>query len=276
MRKYLLAAVAAAAISSPAMARDNAGYVGVDLGALLVEDVSIDVTSTTGISTSNYANGDHKWGYDADVVAGYDFGAVRAEAELAYKRAKHDTYNVLGTTVDADGRSSSLSVMGNALLDFGSDDGWQGGVGAGVGFAKSRIRLEAPGFSSRTLNDSGFAWQVLANVRYPITPNIDLGLKYRWYNHKIKDDISFVPLTAVTGRAYTRLRTHSLMASLNFNFGSAPPPPPPPPPAEPAPPPPPPPPATQTCPDGSVILATDTCPVPPPPPPPPPPAPERG
>ena len=46
------------------------------------------------------------------------------------------------------------------------------------------------------------------------------------------------------------------------------PPPPPPPPA-------PPPPATQTCPDGSVILATETCPVPPPPPPPPP-APERG
>jgi hypothetical protein len=40
--------------------------------------------------------------------------------------------------------------------------------------------------------------------------------------------------------------------------------------------PPPPPPATQTCPDGSVILATDTCPAPPPPPPPPPPAPERG
>ena len=42
------------------------------------------------------------------------------------------------------------------------------------------------------------------------------------------------------------------------------------------PPPPPPPPATQTCADGSVILAADMCPAPPPPPPPPPPAPERG
>lgn len=47
-------------------------------------------------------------------------------------------------------------------------------------------------------------------------------------------------------------------------------------PAAPPPPPPPPPPATQTCPDGSVILATEACPAPPPPPPPPPPAPERG
>jgi iron complex outermembrane receptor protein len=46
--------------------------------------------------------------------------------------------------------------------------------------------------------------------------------------------------------------------------------------APPPPPPPPPPPATQTCADGSVILATESCPVPPPPPPPPPPTPERG
>ncbi|MEO7366123.1 MAG: TonB-dependent receptor [Sphingomicrobium sp.] len=46
--------------------------------------------------------------------------------------------------------------------------------------------------------------------------------------------------------------------------------------APPAPPPPPPPPATQTCADGSVILATDVCPAPPPPPPPPAPEPERG
>ena len=46
--------------------------------------------------------------------------------------------------------------------------------------------------------------------------------------------------------------------------------------APPAPPPPPEAPATQTCADGSVILATAACPVPPPPPPPPAPAPERG
>jgi iron complex outermembrane receptor protein len=46
--------------------------------------------------------------------------------------------------------------------------------------------------------------------------------------------------------------------------------------AAPPPPPPPPPAPTQTCADGSVVLATDSCPLPPAPPPPPPPAPERG
>ena len=64
-------------------------------------------------------------------------------------------------------------------------------------------------------------------------------------------------------------------ATIDFKPRHAPPPPPPAPPPPP-PPPPAPPPATQTCSDGSVILATDACPVPPPPPPPPPPAPERG
>jgi hypothetical protein len=65
---------------------------------------------------------------------------------------------------------------------------------------------------------------------------------------------------------------------LDVLWGGAPPAPPvveaPPPP--PPPPPPAPPPATQTCSDGTVILATDVCPAPPPPPPPPAPAPERG
>ena len=70
------------------------------------------------------------------------------------------------------------------------------------------------------------------------------------------------------------LRRHQLVAVAGIKFGpraEAPPPP-----VVEAPPPPPPPPATQTCPDGSVILATEVCPAPPPPPPPPPPAPERG
>ena len=65
-------------------------------------------------------------------------------------------------------------------------------------------------------------------------------------------------------------------ARAGFRFGgaarvieAAAPPPPPPPPVEVAP-------ATQTCIDGSVILATDACPIAPPPPAPPEPAPERG
>ena len=75
--------------------------------------------------------------------------------------------------------------------------------------------------------------------------------------------------------AFLRWQTFGrrFVAGFTYKFGAEAPaaaplsPPPPPPPA--------PPPATQTCGDGSVILATEACPAPPPPPPPPP-APERG
>jgi outer membrane autotransporter protein len=76
------------------------------------------------------------------------------------------------------------------------------------------------------------------------------------------------------GRFNSDVSDHTIYGTLTYLFGAAPPPPPPPP-VE-APPPPPAPPATQVCPDGTTILATESCPVPPPPPPPPPPAPERG
>jgi opacity protein-like surface antigen len=277
MRKYLLAAVAASAIATPAMARDKTGYVGVDLGAMLVEDIKLTVQNSAGQTFTDYATGNHKTGWDVAGNAGYDFGMLRAEVEVAYKRASHDYYLVNNANFPADGKTTSLSVMGNLLLDFGDDNGWQGFVGGGAGLARTRVTLEVnPGLTARTLSDSGFAYQAIAGVRYPLSDNIDFGIKYRFFNHDLKDDISFAPVTTVAGRADSRFRSHSLLASLTFNFGAPPPPPPPPPPPVEAPPPPPPPPATQTCPDGSVILATDTCPVPPPPPPPPPPAPERG
>ena len=118
----------------------------------------------------------------------------------------------------------------------------------------------------------------IAGVRYALSPNVDAGLKYQ-YLHTGK--LAFNDAFAVNGVNYTSTAkgnydSHSVLASLVYNFNSreapapiqaaAPAPPPPPPEAAPA---------TQTCADGSVILATSTCPAPPPPPPPPAPA-QRG
>ena len=75
------------------------------------------------------------------------------------------------------------------------------------------------------------------------------------------------------GSTLGRLALFGVRKKFGGEEAAAPPPPPPPL----LPPPPPAPAATQTCSDGSVILATGVCPVPPPPPPPPPPsAPDRG
>jgi hypothetical protein len=180
--------------------------------------------------------------------------------------------------------------MANALLDFGNPEGLSFYAGAGLG--RARVKLFGD-------SDNALAGQAIAGVRYAVSPNVDVGLKYRYFRTgkvNISDGASALAgnpnRTTVAGTVpvivdqttnanlFTdfeqKFRSHSLLASLIFNFGR---------PAEAivaAPPPPPAPvevaPATQTCADGSVILATEVCPAPAPyiPPAPPEAIPERG
>ncbi|WP_255254695.1 outer membrane protein, partial [Novosphingobium sp. Chol11] len=232
MRKLALAAaLATSALATPALARDDSWYIGIESGVTIVEDQ--DITFSPGFdpftgaptASTTLENVDYHKGWDADAVIGYDFGGFRLEAEAGYKRAKVDLDNS-----QFGGSVSALSFMLNGLLDFGSDDGLQGFVGGGVGVSRAKLANDLVNDS-----DTGFAWQALAGIRYPLTNNLDVSLKYRFFN---QDDINLVPAytTAVGvagGDVETKLRTHSLLLGLTYNFGgepAAPPPPPPPPP----------------------------------------------
>ncbi len=237
MRRLLLAAVAAAAIATPAVARDNSWYVGVEGGVMLVEDLQLDYGDNTLVSPLDDAIViDHKLGYDVDLIGGYDFGMFRVEAETAYKRASLGDISIPDTLTndptgvyDGSGRVQILSAMANVLLDFGDDDGWNGYVGGGIGAARIKYRAVADqvdlGFSD---TDKGIALQAIAGVRYAISPNMDLGIKYRFFTTRAEfrgnDGANDFGLDG-------RIRTHSLLASLIFNFAPPPvilPPPPPP------------------------------------------------
>lgn len=199
---------------------------------------------------------------------------------------------LVASDFDLDARANIMSGMLNALVDIGNDDGLSFYAGGGAGRARVKFAGE---------RDDAWAYQLIAGARFAVSDNIDFGLKYRYFQTGKLDlaDDSAVNLAGNANRfvinpstptivdqttsaaLFTnfdqKFRSHSVLASLIFNFGGASEPlPPPPPPSAPPPPPPPAPPQTQTCPDGSVVLATDACPVPPPPPPPPPPAPVRG
>ena len=217
---------------------------------MIVEDLDLDIGALNNAVTL-----DHKYGYDVDFVAGYDFGAVRLEGELGYKRAKVDEFQAVagggftGGTFNGNGRTEVISSMINALLDFGNDDGVSGYVGGGAGYAQIKFRnISGTGASGVFLDDKDaeFAYQAIAGIRGAITPNVDLGLKYRFFNTTKFEMVgeSFGPAFgggAVGSRFPTqgvrgKLRTHSLLASLIFNFGAPEPvivetPPPPPPPA---------------------------------------------
>ena len=267
MRKLAISlALASTALASPALARDNQWYVGVDGGAMIVEDLALDIGAQT-----NAATVDADKGYDFGGVVGYDFGGFRLESEVSYRKANVSGFNssapqitrgtattlVAGGNYAVAGDANALSFMVNALFDFGDDDGLQGFVGGGVGVARvdAQTTLAAPSFLDDS--DTGLAWQALAGVRAPLSDNWDVGLKYRFFN---ADKVGLVDRL---GRAVeTRFRSHSVMGSLVYNFGGAPapvevaPPPPPPPYVAPPPPPPPPPPAP-VCNTGPYIVFFD-------------------
>lgn len=269
MRKLAISlALASTALASPALARDNQWYVGVDGGAMIVEDLALDIAGLNDAATV-----DSDKGYDFGGVVGYDFGGFRLESEVSFRQADATGFTsqtpqitsgastalVRGGTYAVAGEANALSFMVNGLLDFGDDDGLQGFVGGGVGVARVDVQttLAAPSYLDDS--DTGFAWQALAGVRAPLSGNWDVGLKYRFFN---ADKVSLVNRL---GRSVdSRFRSHSLMGSLVYNFGGAPEPvevvaPPPPPPyvAPPAPPAPPPPPPAPVCNTGPYIVFFD-------------------
>src|SRR4029450_7955480 len=87
-RTCTAAMLASAMIASPAVARDQPLYLGVELGPMWANDTDIDINSTEG--EFDFVDLDHKMGYDIGVIFGYDAGIVRAELDLSYKRASHD------------------------------------------------------------------------------------------------------------------------------------------------------------------------------------------
>ena len=284
MRKYLLAAVAAAALSAPAAAQNTGPYVGAEFGAMYVQDINFDI----GL-TSNAIEIDHEYGYDGAIFAGFDFGRFRVEVEGSQKRATIDGFtsanqlfnNQFGTPIqnqrdfdDGFGRTKVRSLMLNGMLDLGDDFGPSAFIGGGVGYGQARIGIGAFENAPRIIDDkdSGFAYQVIAGVRQPITPNMAVHLKYRFFNMEVDIDRNqetglFEAVGGTEGDG--RIRTHSLLGGISFNFGAPPPvivaPAPEPayvPPPEPAYVPPPAP-AMQTCPNGTVIPVTSVCPPPP-------------
>ena len=146
MKRYLLAAATAsvALVASPAAARDHSAYFGIEAGVMFPNDSR--VTSDFGDGT-DFFKVDHKMGVDGDLIAGYDFGIVRAEIEGAYKWAKHDEYSDGSSTIDADGHSRVYSLMGNAMIDLGRDDKVNFYAGGGVGIAWVRQRFSIVGDS---------------------------------------------------------------------------------------------------------------------------------
>jgi OmpA-OmpF porin, OOP family len=224
MRNFkLFSGVLAATLATPAMAGDGV-YVGIDAGGISVNDAELGIGVLDDAGTLKSGKG-----YDVGIVAGYDFGKFRLEAEASSRTADSSGIEVrkggvpitsAATTagtgqISTNGQATAKSLMANAMLDLGGDDGLQAFVGGGAGIAKVSVENFIVDPVWLKGSDSGFAWQALAGIRYPVNDHVDVGLKYRFFNG---------PKAALADRLgrdaiVDNFQSHSLMANISYNFG---------------------------------------------------------
>jgi opacity protein-like surface antigen len=137
------------------------------------------------------------------------------------------------TTTSNFGLNSSASVfsaMANGLLDFGGNGHLGGYAGGGVGYANVKQFGDSKG---------KLAWQLIAGVYAPISGNLDVGLKYRYFHagsNNASRSIAFSPGATdcgpvedtfacsggtVTFNNSSKFTSNSILASLVYNFGGA-------------------------------------------------------
>jgi opacity protein-like surface antigen len=216
-------ALSSTLLATPANARNGAWYIGGDVGAVIADDTELDIGNV-----DNAVRLDHDLGYDAALVGGYDFGGFRLEAEAAYKNVSLGSFE---TTIrlpgegpafpasrdSAEGSTRAASFMIDAMIDIGDDDGLSAFVGGGLGAAWVKYRNLAVFPTSAAFLDASdvrFAWQLLAGARLPVSGNIDLTARYRFFNGGGNRLVAFNG-----NETDARFRSHSLLAGIAFNFG---------------------------------------------------------
>ncbi|MBB3955427.1 OmpA family protein [Novosphingobium sediminicola] len=271
MRNLVLAAALASSALATTIATtahaETGPYVTVEGGA--VQHERIDIRDGSG---NFQRNNRAKLGWQAGGAVGYDFGNFRLEAEGFYdKTALRSEYRPNGTPLPNGyfnngngfyGHTETTAGMVNALFSVGKWGMFKAYAGAGAGYARVDVWADNGTVGGLRGHDEGFAWQALAGISAPLSKNVDLGIKYRYF--RPEDAKHFADRDGAFQGA--KVRSHAVLATLTYNFGRAaepapepaPPPPPPPPVAEaPPPPPPPPPPPAPVCNKGPYIVFFD-------------------
>ncbi len=108
MKRLLVMAIFALVfITTSAQAADKGMYASGNIGLSLLSDGD---ASIPGLFT---AEGSYDLGFMVGGALGYDFGAFRAEGEIAYRTNDFDEASSGGVTLPAEGDTSALSFMAN-------------------------------------------------------------------------------------------------------------------------------------------------------------------
>lgn len=156
-------------------------------------------------SMSSGVRNNYKTGYIVSSSLGYSWCyGLRLEGEYAYRRNSLKSIHFFGRTFSISGHFQSSSYMANVLWDLPlrrwGCDFWKirPFVGGGIGYDDQLIHANNSGFSYRE-GKKGFAWQVMAGLKYPIFCHTHISLEYKFhkgglnnvYNHSVGAGLTY-------------------------------------------------------------------------------------
>lgn len=215
------------AIATPAEAAGSGWYVSLTGGANWTDDDSFIVGP---FGSSFFAlNTEADTGYVVAGAVGLSLGNIwnglRAEVEVGYRSNNVDgvwSDNIVGTpttgTVDYDHKS--FSVLANVWLDIPIGSGFTPYVGGGLGWADVSAEgaytcvFGCAAVIPFDFSDDGFAWQAGAGINFGISPNVKLGIGYRYFQGP--EPTIVAPLYGLTHDLENG--NHSAVATLIFSM----------------------------------------------------------
>ncbi|MFA5123427.1 OmpA family protein [Zavarzinia sp.] len=210
-----------AAGAAPAWAEGSSGpYIGGYLGYSIPS--SIDAAGDfNGNGTADSGKLDLDNGFGGGALFGYDYGAIRAEAQVDYRSFSNNGYK--NATVDgasvgtypADGQTGILATMGNVLYEYENSSPVTPYVGVGLG---------AGWVFADGGHDAGFAYQGIVGAKVGLGGPVAAFVDYRYLG------VTNVKSANLDGS----VTEQNLQAGLIYTFDSYTPPPPPAPQTEPA------------------------------------------
>ena len=204
IKTLILASAALLTVSSVAEAAGF--YAGADLGLAIPKKEKIHYEG----QKVNYQLND---GFVGDIIGGYDFGNnIRTELDLGFRRYSMD--KVAGTEVG--GRVNSYALTANAFYDFNNSTKLTPFLGAGVGIARNKVKVNDASLinpvltGSKSDSSTKFAAQGTAGVAYKITDSITASLAYRY----------FTTLSQRFEKAKYDLVSHEILLGFRYDFGT--------------------------------------------------------
>jgi opacity protein-like surface antigen len=210
------------AASAPAQA-GNGWYVSLTGGANWQTDEGFSASTAAFDTLTISPDSDAGWiiGGAVGLSLNNMVQGLRVEAEVAYRQNSIDgVWASTATAPDAgtlDYEHSTLSVLANVWYDFALGD-VHPYIGGGLGWAESELdgRFVGGGLPVIDHSDNGFAWQLGAGVNFDISPNVQLGLGYRYLE---APEVNLGAPLAINGASGdVESQNHAAVATLIFGM----------------------------------------------------------